>query len=127
MIVLDIINYIDSKTASFAPILVDVLDENESIAIRQLPSNNNVVTYMDGSRNGNFEFSMFAKSVDKVLAINQLNEYEEILNFPSWFQLTDECKVKVAPRGSVSFSSNADNNTTLYVNDFTLEYIIERK
>lgn len=127
MIVLDVVNYINSKTTSFAPILVDDIGEGESIAIRQLPSNNIVNVYLDGSRNSNFEFSMFAKSVDKALAINQLNEYEKILNFPSWFQLTDECKVKVAPRGGVSFSGSADNNTTLYVNDFTLEYIIERK
>ena len=126
MIVKDVLAYINSKTTSYSTIFVDVLEEGESLAIRQLGSDNNVNRYMDGTRVGNFDFAMFAKSADQEKAIEQLEAYEPILDLPENFQLTDQCSVKIEPNSDIRFVGENENGTTMYSNTFQVEYTIEK-
>lgn len=126
MIVKDVLAYINSKTTSYSTIFVDVLEEGESIAIRQLGSDNNVTRYMDGTRVGQFDFAMFANSASQEKAIEQLEVYESILDIPGNLQLTDQCSIKVEPNSDIRFVGENEDSTTTYSNTFKLEYTIER-
>lgn len=127
MLVKDVKDFINSKTTSYAQIFVDVIEENgESISIRQLGSDNNVERYMDGTRVGNFDFAMFAKSSDQEKAIAQLEVYESILDLPVEFQLTDQCAIKIEPNSDVRFVGINEDQTTLYSNTFKAEYTITK-
>lgn len=126
MIVIDILQYIESKTTSYAQIQVDVLEDGEAISIRQLPSNNNITRYMDGSRAGEFDFAMIAKSDDRQKAIDQLEIYEGILDLPEFFCLEDQSSVKIEPLNDIRFDSINLDNRTVYTNTFRCEYVKER-
>lgn len=126
MIVEDILNFINSKTTSYAQIFVDVLEDGEAIAIRQMPSNNKSQGYMDKSRTGEFDFEMITKSNDQQKAIDQLEVYEDLLDLPSFFILTDQCSIKIEPLVSIRFIGTADDLRTTYASTFRVEYIKER-
>ena len=127
MILDDIKNFINSKVSSYVEIKFDVLGENESIIIRQLPSNSVVDRYMDGSRASDFDFQIFAKSLDQEKAIAQLKEYETVLDLPTMFKLTENCSVKIEPDTDVRFVLANPDKTVVYSNSFKLEYFIERE
>lgn len=125
-IINDLIDYIDSQTSSYAVIKVDVLDQaSESIILRQLPSDAVETRYMDESRASEFDFAMMAKSMDQVKAINQLLEYQKVLDIPEDFDLSDDCQIKVEPTSNPILSSINEDQSVVYTSSFTLKYFIE--
>ena len=127
MIVKDVKNFIKNSVTSYAQIIVDVLQSGNAIAIRQLPSDNNINRYMDGTRSGEFDFAMYAKHIDPEVAIEQLEVYEELLDLPDDFCLTDECSVGIEPNSDIAFVNTNEDLTTTYVNTFKLKYTKESK
>lgn len=124
-IINDLLDYIDSKVTSYVAIRTDILGQDESIILRQLPSEAVVTRYMDGSRESSFDFAMMAKSMDQVKAINQLLVYQDILDIPNDLQLTEDCSIKVEPTSNPILSGTNEDQSVVYTSSFTLEYFIE--
>lgn len=127
MITDDVIEYIESELVPFSPIKVDLIGENDSIALRQLPSDAVVTRYMDGSRTSNFDFEMYAKSKDAEKAIRQLRDIQTVLDFnQKKIRINNKTSIIVEPIDDVKFVASNDDEYFIYSATFNLEYFIER-
>jgi hypothetical protein len=99
-------------------------DDPESICVRQDPSSIVVDRMMDGSKIGEFIFSIYAKSKRPDTATNQLDLYVEKLDL-AWMPLTDKIQIKCEPATSPAIVSKSEQNEYTYVADFKLEYTQE--
>lgn len=96
--------------------------DNEEILIRHEPSSAKVQSYMDGSRVGEFNFSLKTKSQDAEKAVSQLSTLITKLDIRSDLSLTDLIRIKIEPVTAVRFVTKTDNLEYIYSADFRLEY-----
>lgn len=127
MIVDLIKTYIDDNFVLFAePLMIDAFydDISEAVLIRQEPSTAVDTRYLDKSRAGTFEFSLYARSESSKTANEQIRDLVEGLDLPGFEELTDETSIKIQPVTGAVFVAKTDNNHYVYTAQFALEYFI---
>jgi hypothetical protein len=125
-IINSVADYIDTLNL-YSPLGIDSFKgELEEVIIRHEPSNAKVVPYMDGSREGEFKFSLFAKSQDSQKAVDLLSRLITELDIKDDLQLTGLIKIKIEPVSAVRYITKTDNLEFIYSTDFQLTYNEER-
>ena len=107
----------------YANLLIDTFSGvSEELVVRHDPSSAKVSAYMDGSREGEFNFSMHAKSQSAINATNQLNKLISALDLTGELELTDLIRVKIEPVTAVRFVTKTEKLEFIYSADFRIEY-----
>jgi hypothetical protein len=120
-------DYIDTLDL-YSPLTIDSFKGDlEEIIIRHEPSSAKVVPYMDGSREGEFNFSIHAKSQDGAKSVDLLSRLITDLDIKDDLQLTDLIKIKIEPVTAVRFITKTDNLEYIYASDYKLTYIENRR
>lgn len=107
----------------YAPLSVDSFKGySEEMVIRQDPSSAKTNTYMDLSREGEFKFSILAKSKKILTATTQLSKLISDLDLTGGLELTDLLRIKIEPVTAVRFVTKTEKLEFVYSTDFKLNY-----
>ena len=107
----------------YSSLYIDQFTGNsEEMVIRHDPSSAKVNAYMDRSREGEFNFSLYAKSQNAEVATNQLSELITALDLAGGLKLSSLVRIKLEPVGSVRFVSKTEKLEYIYSADFRVEY-----
>jgi len=121
-IIADSKDYISDNFTNYAPLQTDVLsDDSESICIRIDPGRPVEKRYLNGTRVGVTDFSLYCKSASKATAINQLWDYINGLDLIK-FPLTDNLSITTEPQTEPHFISKSENNEVIYAASFRTWY-----
>ena len=127
-IIENITEYINKNTTPYAEVAADDLEETaKSIAVRQLPSEAVESRYLDGSRSGNYDFAIYAKSDDRQEAYEQLVTLEGILDLPNNFELTDNVSISLELVTGANYVGRTEHGEYIYADQFRLEYFIAKE
>lgn len=111
----------------YSPLFIDAFTgSSEEMVIRHDPGTAKTVAYMDGSREGQFNFDILAKSEDPELASSQLSTLITSLDIRDDLQLTDLIRVKMEPVTTVRYVGKTESLEFIYSCGFTLEYFEKR-
>lgn len=111
----------------YAPLYVDsFVGASEEMVVRHDPSSAKVNTYLDRSREGEFNFSILTKSQKIITATNQLNTLISELDLTGELELTDLLKIKIEPVTAVRFITKTEKLEYIYSADFRLNYYERR-
>jgi len=81
---------------------------------------------MDGSRVGQFSYSLYAKDLDAQTAVSELYELERLLDLPHGLALESGVQiVKNVLVTSANFVTKTDKNEKIYTSSFMLDYYME--
>ena len=101
-------------------------DASERFMLLQDPAQAVESRYMDGSRVGQFAYSMYAKSLNAQTAVSDLYELEKLLDLPHGLQLESGIQiVKNVLITSAHFVTKTDKNEKIYTSSFLLDYYME--
>ena len=101
-------------------------DASQRFMLRQDPSTATETRYMDGSRVGQFSYSMYAKDLNAQTAVADLYELEKLLDLPHGLALETGIQiVKNVLVTSAHFVTKTDKNEKIYTSSFTLDYYME--
>lgn len=123
----NVVDYIDGLTL-YSPLIIDAfMSDLEEIMIRHEAGSAKTTTYMDGSREGQFNFSLFTKSTDAEKASSQLSSLITDLDLVSGLKLTELLTIKIEPVSSVRFITKTENLEFIYSSDFVVNYLEKRR
>ena len=101
-------------------------DASERFMLRQDPGTAVETRYMDGSRVGQFAYSMYAKDLNAQTAVADLYELEKLLDLPHGLALEVGIQiVKNVLITSAHFVTKTDKNEKIYTSRFLLDYYME--
>lgn len=101
-------------------------EDSARFMLRQDPGTAVETRYMDGSRVGQFAYSMYAKSLNAQTAVADLYELEKLLDLPHGLQLESGIQiVKNVLVTSAHFVTKTDKNEKIYTSSFLLDYYME--
>jgi len=101
-------------------------DASQRFMLLQDPSQAVETRYMDGSRVGQFAYSMYAKDLNAQTAVADLFEIEKLLDLPHGLQLESGIQiVKNVLVVSAHFVSKTDKHEKIYTSSFMLDYYME--
>ena len=117
-------DYITENTTLYAMLSFELLPSaNEALAIRQDPSSATEVEYIDRSRSGSFNFTVYAKSLSMVKAVNQLHAIEDILDLPNGIKFDADLEFsKVEIVSPAYWIEKTVANEYIYCSTFKLSY-----
>lgn len=124
MIADELVAYISAKVPLMAPLRIDFLeDEEKALCLRQLPSTYAETIYLDGTRAGRYDFSIFGKAKDSAEAQGQLEAIERFLSFNREFKTTAGTTVKMEVITPANFIGKAPKGEYTYSDTIKIEYI----
>lgn len=116
-----------SSLGLYAPMFIDSFTSApEELVIRHEPGSAKTVNYMDGSREGQFNFAILAKSKDAETASAQLSTLITALDIRDGLQLTGLIRVKIEPVTSVRYVGKSEQLEFIYSVGFTMDYFEKR-
>lgn len=117
-------DYITENCTLYAMLSFEMLSSNhESLAIRQDPSSATEIEYLDRSRSGSFNFTVYAKSLSMVTAVNQLHAIESILDLPNGIKFDSDLEFEKVEIVSPAFLIEKNTaNEYIYCSTFKLNY-----
>jgi hypothetical protein len=120
--------YLLTKLTPYSTIFQDAFPYvgTEEIICRRDPSPAVETRYLDGSRQGAFNFSYYAKSTDMQKAFNQLGAIITALDLPGMTPITGVLMVKIEPATTPVFVNKTENLEFIYTAAFRLEYFVRR-
>ena len=121
-IIVDINNYLKTKTNFFSPISHDLfLTDGDELMCRNDPASFKEITYMDGSSIGVARITYYAKSLDAKKAEDELNKIVKLLNLPE-IEISGGLFIKCEPQTQVAFASKYKNGEFVYMVTISLEF-----
>lgn len=102
-----------------------ITESGDAMMIRANPGNPVEVRYIDGSRDGQFPFSVYARSDDSENAYNVLCDLFKTLDLTD-VELTDETLVSVSPTSNPSLVQKTEAGDYTYTAGFRLNYFTTR-
>lgn len=127
-IINDLAVYIANATALIAePLYIDMIptDTGDAVMIRANPGQPVETRYIDGSRDGQFPFSLYCRSNDSEKAYNQLCDLMDVLDLQDVY-LTDETLVTIVPTSNPSLVQKTEAGDYTYTAGFRLNYFTTR-
>jgi hypothetical protein len=127
-IIADLAAYITAHASILGTLVyIDMIptDTGDAMMIRANPGNPVEVRYLDGSRDGQFPFSVYARSDDSGKAYNVLCDLFKTLDLTD-VQLTDETLVSVIPTSNPSLVQKTEAGDYTYTAGFRLNYFTTR-
>lgn len=127
-IIADIAGYISDHTALIAePLWIDMIptETGDAVMIRAIPGNPVETRYLDGSRDGQFPFSLYCRSNDGEKAYDQLCDLLPVLDLQDVY-LTNETLVTIVPTSNPSLVQKTEGGDYTYTAGFRLNYFTER-
>ncbi len=117
-------DYITENCSLYSMLYFELLSSaSESLAIRQDPSSATEVEYIDRSRSGSFNFTVYAKSLSMIKAVDQLHAIEKILDLPDGIKLDDSFEFEKVEIVSPAFwIEKTTANEYIYCSTFKLSY-----
>ena len=119
----DVKTFIESKVDLYTSLSIDYFQgKDEEIIIRHNPTTLSEITYLDGSRNGNFKFSILTKSLNGSTAVAQLNTLIQELYLIAGIDINPLLWVKIEPITGIIPISKTETRQYIYSASFKLEY-----
>jgi hypothetical protein len=125
-IIVELKEYIEANISLYAPLLIDFFQGNlQELMIRHEPSTYKTFSYLNGTSNGTFNFSINAKSLNGKTAVDQLNVLLSKLDLVNT-DISPLVTVKIEPISGVRLVSKTEKNEFIYSASFLLEYTKKR-
>ena len=101
--------------------------DTNRLLLLENPSEANSKRYQDGSRSGEFSFSLQSKRKSKVDCIEKLTEIETILDVPTYFEIDRFILKTIDIVQSAHPILKDENNNMIYASDFKLTYYLDKE
>ena len=127
-IIADLAAYITAHSTILGPLVyIDMIptDSGDAMMIRANPGNPVEERYLDGSRDGQFPFSLYCRSNDGEKAYNHLCDILPVLDLQDVY-LTNETLVTIVPTSNPSLVQKTEGGDYTYTAGFRLNYFTER-
>lgn len=101
--------------------------DTDRLLLLENPSEANSTRYQDGSRSGEFNFSLQSKRKSKSECIQKLTEIEAILDAPKYFEIDKFILKTIDIVQSAHPILKDENNNMIYASDFKLSYYLDKE
>ncbi len=101
--------------------------DTDRLMLKEEPSSARETRYWDGSRSGEFLFSLNAKNSSLVDAVDVLTNAEKILDIPTYFQINKFSLKTIEIVQSAHPIKRDEKNNLIYASDFRLTYYLDKE
>lgn len=101
--------------------------DTDRLLLLENPSEASSTRYQDGSRSGEFNFSLQSKRKSKSECIQKLTEIETILDAPKYFEIDKFILKTIDIVQSAHPILKDENNNMIYASDFKLSYYLDKE